>query len=360
MPIARFVSAITAALIILFLGCHHAAIAYVLHRDGPDPILFPPIGNENISQIRSVAIKGARQATPRIDCDIPEDLISLRWQGRTADVSFHSQAFFANSSDPSSNQVGRGMYVDPLLAIEKFRLTLAESQAKGCLRAIETERLRRAIVERFPLPPVIPYFLQMGSYDITGYLDLTPDFRMQITSPIYRAGAEPSTKTLLGYETANYTFVGGWPDNQTRLRLASATEVLIGAAPVEKRTLHNELPFSKSPAHFRLLFMKDESTSDRITRAVLLSAADESKLTQAVARRGSRPDDFSTTLSVAEMSCTILPKNFGVSPELRVRVNQKDAFVRIGNDRLVLGLKGTMSEAELHTLRARLDGPGLC
>lgn len=26
------------------------------------------------------------------------------------------------------------------------------------------------------------------------------------------------------------------------------------------------------------------------------------------------------------------------------------------NDRLVLGLKGTMSEAELHTLRARLDG----
>jgi hypothetical protein len=181
------------------------------------------------------------------------------------------------------------MYVDPLLAIEKFRLTLAESQAKGCLRAIETERLRRAIVERFPLPPVIAYFLQMGSYDITGYLDLTPDFRMQITSPIYRAGAEPSTKTLLGYETANYTFVGGWPDNQTRLRLASATEVLIGAAPVEKRTLHNELPFSKSPAHFRLLFMKDESTSDRITRAVLLSAADESKLTQAVARRGSRP-----------------------------------------------------------------------
>jgi DNA invertase Pin-like site-specific DNA recombinase len=26
------------------------------------------------------------------------------------------------------------------------------------------------------------------------------------------------------------------------------------------------------------------------------------------------------------------------------------------NDRLILGLKGTMSEAELHVLRARLDG----
>jgi hypothetical protein len=330
MPIARFVSAIAVALIILFLGCHHAAIAYVLHRDGLDPILFPPIGNDSASQILTVAIKDARQATRQIDCDIPGDLISLHWQGSSADISFHSQAFFANASDQSSDQIGRGMYVDPLLAIEKFRLTLAESQAKGCLRAIETERLRRAIVERFPLPPVIAYFLQMGSYDITGYFDLTPDFRMQITSPIYPSGVEPSAKTLLGYETANYAFVREGPDNRTRLRLASVTEVLIGAAPIEKRTLRNELPFSASPAHFRLLFMKDESTSNRITRAVLLSAPDEAKLTKAVARPRDRPEDFCITLSIPDVNCTILPKNFGVSPELRVRVNQKDAFVPVG------------------------------
>ena len=76
--------------------------------------------------------------------------------------------------------------------------------------------------------------------------------------------------------------------------------------------------------------MTDETTSDRITRAVLLSAPDESKLTQAVARRVNRPDDFCTTLSIAYVNCTILPKNFGVSPELRLRVNQKDAFVRVG------------------------------
>jgi hypothetical protein len=330
MPIARLVSAFAGALIILFLGCHHAATAYVLHRDGLDPIVFPPTRGDDASQILSVAIKGARQATPKIDCDIPGDLISLRWQGSTAGISFHSQAFFAISSDQSANQIGRGMYVDPLLAIDKFRLALAERQARGCLRAIENERLRRAIVEYFPLPPAIAYFLQMGSYDITGYFDLTPDFRMQITSPIYPPGTEPSTKTLLGYETANYTFVREGPDRRTRLRLASATEVLIGAAPIEKRTLRNELSFAGSPAHFRLLFMTDETTTDRITRAVLLSAPEESKLTQAVARRGSRPDDFCTTLSIADMNCTILPKNFGVSPELRVRVNQKDAFIRVG------------------------------
>src|ERR1700676_1778693 len=207
MRIARFVSPMVALLVILFLGCHHAAIAYVLHRDGLDPILFPPTRGDNASQILSVAIKGARRATPKADCDIPGDLISLRWQGSTADISFHSQAFFAIPSDESPNQIGRGMYVDPLLAIDKFRLNLDERQAKGCLRAMENERLRRAIVEHFPLPPAIAYFLQMGSYDITGYFDLTPDFRMQITSPIYLPGTQPSTMTMLGYETANYTFI---------------------------------------------------------------------------------------------------------------------------------------------------------
>jgi hypothetical protein len=330
MPIARFVSPILAALVILFLGCHHAATAYVLHRNGLEPILLPPTRGDNASQTFSVAIKGARQAAPKIDCDIAGDLMSLRWQGSTADVSFHSQPFFAISADQSPNQIGRGMYLNPLVAIDKFRLDLAERQSKGCLRAIESERLRRAIVENIPLPPAVAYFLQLGSYDVTGYFDLTPDFRMQITSPIYPPGTQPSTKNLLGYETANYTFIGERSESRSRLRLASATEVLIGAAPLEKRTLRNELPFSKSLGYFRLLFMADETTSDRITRAILLSAPDETKLTQAVAHRGNSPDDFCAKLSIADVHCTIFPKDFGVSPELRIRVNQKDAFVRVG------------------------------
>src|SRR5580698_7381473 len=330
MQVVRLALAFAVTLTTLFLGCHHAATSYVLRRNGLDPIVFPPTRGDDTSQIFSVAITGARKPTATVDCDIPGDLFSLRWRGNTADISFRSQAFFATSSDQSPNQVGRGMYVDPLLAIDKFRLDLSERQAKGCLRETENERLLRAIVEYFPLPPAIAYFLQMGSYDITGYFDLTPDFRMQITSPIYSPGSEPSTKTLLGYETANYTFVREGPDNRTRLRLASATDVLTGSAPIEKRTLRNELPFSDSPSHFRLLFMAEETASGRISRAVLLSAPEETKLMQAVARRGNRPDDFCATLSITDVKCTILTKNFGVSPELRVRVNQKDAFITVG------------------------------
>lgn len=195
---------------------------------------------------------------------------------------------------------------------------------------MESERLRRAIVENLPLPPAIAYFLQLGSYDVTGYIDLTPDFRMQVTSPIYPPGTEASPAALLGYETANYIFVREGLETRMQLRLASAREVLIRGEVFEKQTLHNELPFSKSLGYFRLLFMAEESASNRITRAILLSAPEQSKFPQAVPHRGMSPDEFCTTVSVAKVNCTVFPKNFGVSPELRIRVNQKDAFLRVG------------------------------
>lgn len=344
----RFALSILVVFIILFLGCQHAAIAYRLRRDGPDPVLLPPMGGDHPSESVSIAIKHARETNSTTsstrgstkglttgDCDIAGELISLHWQKSTADISFHAQAFFTNENQ-SPGQVGHGIYVDPLLAIDKFRLDLTERQSKGCLSPLEGERLRRAIVENLPLPPVIAYFLQLGSYN-TGFIDLTPDFRLQVTDPIYPPGAETSVANLLGYETANYIFVREGRENQMRLRLASASEVPIngtsnhkGGESFEKQALHNELPFSKSPGYFRLVFMAEEGTSSRITRAVLLSAPDESRLSQAAPRRGISPDEFCATVSMTNVSCTVFPKNFGVSPELRILVNRKEVYLRVG------------------------------
>lgn len=354
----RFALSILVVFIILFLGCQHAAIAYRLRRDGLDPILLPPMAGDQPSESVSIAIKHARETNSTTtstmgsttgstsgstsgDCDIAGELISLHWQKSTADISFHAQAFFANENQ-SPNQVGRGFYIDPLRAIDKFRLDLTERQSKGCLSPLEGERLRRAIVENLPLPPAIAYFLQLGSFEVTGYIDLTPDFRMQVSDPIYPPGAETSVANMLGYETANYIFIREGRENRMRLRLASASEVPIndttnhkGGESFEKQTLRNELPFSKSPGYFRLLFMAEESGSDRIaanhiTRAVLLSAQDESKLSQAVPRSGMSPNEFCTAVSRTNVSCTVFPKNFGVSPELRILVNRKDVFLPVG------------------------------
>ena len=331
MRILRFALLLLTAFIILFLGCQHAAIAYRLRRDRLDPVLFPPTAGNYRSELVSIAVKHARrQAKPNTaDCDIAGELLSLHWGKSTAEISFHSEAFFT-SDNQSPDQVGRGLYVDPLLALAKFRSDLTERQSNGCLSPMESEGIRRAIVENLPLPPVIAYFLQLGSYDVTGYIDLTPDFRMQVTSPIYPPGTEASVAALLGYETANYTFVREGIEGRMRLRLASASEVPIGGEEFAEQTLHNELPFSKSPGYFRLLFMAEEGASNHITRAILLSASDQNKLPQAVPHRGVSPDEFCAAVSVTKVNCTVFPKNFGVSPELRIRVNQKDAFLRVG------------------------------
>ena len=345
MRTVRFALSILAVFIILFLGCQHAAIAYRLRRDGLDPILLPPMAGDRPSESVSITIKHARDTNSTTsttgDCDIAGELISLHWQKSVAEISFHSQAFFA-SENQSPSQTSRGFYVDPLRAIEKLRLDLTERQSKECLSPLESERLRRAIVENLPLPPVIAYFLQLGSFEVTGYIDLTPDFRMQVTDPIYPPGAETSAANMLGYETANYIFVREGRENRMRLRLASASEVPIngtsnhkGGESFEKQTLRNELPFPKSPGYFRLQFMAEES-SNRITRAVLLSGPDENKLSQAVPRRGMSPTEFCAEVSMTNVSCTVFPKNFGVSPELRILVNRKDVF---------LGVGGTVQEA---------------
>ena len=327
MTIPRVCSVAAAAILIFFLGCQHAAIAYHLRRDGLDPVVLPPLV-DRASPSLSIDLQHARHAAPKsIDCDVTGDLISLRWEKSTAQISFRAQSLFA-SDQLSSNQIGRGVYVDPLLAADRFRLGLVERESKGCFTSAESERLRRAIVERIPLPPYLAYSLQLGSYSVSGYFDLTPDFRMQITSPIYPTGAKPSTSALLGYETANYAFTR--EGNLTRLRLASATETLIGNVPAEKQTVRNELPFGKSPAHFRLFFKTEEGQSSQVTRAILLSSRSQLRLTEAVAHGASSVDDFCATLSLSQVSCSVLPKNYGVTPELRVRVNQKDAFVRVG------------------------------
>ena len=180
-----------------------------LHREGRDAILFPPKESQKASTTSDipVTIKGARKHPSEIaDCDITSGLVSLKWQGSVAKVTLSPKSFFAASTYQAEGKIDRGAYTDPLLAVEKFRSDLLDRQAKGCLTPDENTRLRRSMVENLPLPSAVAYFFLLGSYDINDYFDLTPDFRMQVTSPIYPSGVAPSPDRLRGYETANYVF----------------------------------------------------------------------------------------------------------------------------------------------------------
>jgi hypothetical protein len=321
--------------VLLSAGCRPAAMSYQLRRQGLDPVLFPPMrtGTSAASSTSdfNATIKNARkQPFSTAGCDVEGALFSLHWRGTTAQISLKSQSYFAENADQAPMQLDRGLYIDPLLDLEKFRANLLDRQEKGCLRSMENAHLRRAITESVPLPPVVAYFFQLGSYDVTGFFDLTTDFRVQVVSPIYPDGAIPSPERLMGYETAYYVFESRGKDDRIRLSLASATEVLLGQAAIEKHTLRNELAFSKSSGYFRLLFMADESSTNHVTRAILLSAPGENKLAEATNLRQIGPENYCRTLSIPNVTCTTFPRNFGVTPELRVRVNGKDAFIRVG------------------------------
>ena len=354
--------------LVLFLsGCSHASTTYQLRRQGMDPVLFPPTKlKPTAASIVRVDLKNVRaQSASVAGCDIDGDVMSLHWQGTTAAVSLRTQSFFTPAADQSSDQTGRGLYIDPLVAIEKFHADLLDRQTKGCLCPDENTRLRRAIVENLPLPPAIAYFFELGSYDVTGYFDLTPDFRLLTTNPIYRPESELTPDNLIGYETAHYVFVpdskrdGFVPEQKVkstaadadsdriRLSLSRATEVINGNPAIEKQTTRNDLHFPESPGYFRLLFMADDNAPTvRITRAILLFAPDQTLLAQAVATRQVSAENFCATLPVPDVTCIIFPKNFGVSPELRVRTNGQDFYIRVGGFLL-----------EVLDLQHREDGP---
>lgn len=355
-------------------------MAYHLRREGLDPILFPPTKVKETTTTTEIHVnlKNARaQSASVAGCDIDGSVLSLRWQGTTAAVSLHPQSFFSRATDQSSDQTGRGFYIDPLLAIEKFHADLLDRQTKGCLSPDENTRLRRAIVENLPLPSTSAYFFELGSYDVTGYFDLTPDFRMLTTSIIYRPDSAPTPDNVIGYETAHYVFVpapmptgtavatpangfaasasADGENDRIRLALSRATEVINGNLAVEKQTLRNDLHFPQSPGYFRLLFMADDNAATvRVTRAILLSAPDQSLLTQAVASRQDSAENFCATLAIPGVTCIVFPKNFGVSPELRVRANGQDFYIRVGGFlQEVLDLRNPQDDLPPKSLKVR-------
>ena len=143
--------------------------------------------------------------------------------------------------------------------MEKFHADLLDRQTKGCLSPTENTHLRRAIVENLPLPPAIAYFFQLGSYDVTGYFDLTPDFRLITTSPLYQPGADPTPDNLIGYETAHYVFIPAPqpaaqrnPDSRASSRKATATAAAPPPHPYpQPRPPHRPTPLRTTPHHPR-------------------------------------------------------------------------------------------------------------
>jgi hypothetical protein len=330
-PIMRKVAPLV-ALLFLISGCHHAPLTYQLLHQSSSTILIPPsLTQSSAPSDISVTINKARKsASSNQSCDIKNDLISLHWRGRTAEVRIKSESYYASATNQSPSQTAPGMYLDPLRSIESFRVDLGKLEWTGCLKSGEAQRLRQILTEHLPFPPYIAFLFRFGSCDVTGILDLTPDFRLQIGSPLYSPGATHVTDHLIGHETAFYVLRSAQNDDRLQISLASVTETLTRQPPVEESVSKNGLSFPQSFNHTRLLFRTRTDATAHASIATLLFTEDPSKLDEATTQRESSSVDSCESVTVSGVTCLTIPPGFGVAPELRVRVNGKDVYVIVG------------------------------
>jgi hypothetical protein len=348
----------TVAAIALLSGCRPAPLAYQLVRQGSNLLLIPPTQTASVNVNApsfNLVIKNARQIAPSTSkCDIESDLISLHWEGKTANVKLKSESYIVGS-EPGDTALQRSqrMFLDPLLNIKKFRFDLANLETNGCLRPGESQRLNIALSEKLPLPTEAGYRFRFGGFDLTGIFDLAPDFRLHVTGPVYAPGAADSKKQVMGFEHAYYILTPAQKNGRAQISLASVTETDIGKAPFTKSTPQNTLTFPESPGYFRYVFRDASVIGANISIATLLSAQETSTLEEATRQFMSGPAYLCDTVTTRGANCMMFPPGVGVGIELGVHVNGRQVFVGLGGwlDDTVKGSK-PLTEIE-KTLQVR-------
>nr|HEV7952715.1 hypothetical protein [Candidatus Acidoferrales bacterium] len=334
----RHFATLALTLVSLVSGCRPAPLAYHLVPQGSGELLLPPsqsaTGTANAPSF-DLIVKNARQ-TPHstVNCDIEVGLISLHWQGKTANVKLKSESYVVTPESGAANRGSQRLFLDPLLSIEKFRNDLENLETNGCLRPGESQRLNITLAEKLPLPAGAGYRFRFGSFELTGIVDLVSDFRLNVDGPVYSPfandGANGSTKQVIGYERAYYIFMPAGKSDRTQISLASVTETDIGKAALPKSKPQNALSLPESPGYFRLVLRSSAAATENISIATLLSAPDEKTLSDATRQLTSKPEEACEAVTAPGANCMMFPPRVGVGIELGVHVNGRQVFVGLG------------------------------
>lgn len=359
-PFFRLATLLSATTLTIFSlsGCPHEPLAYHLVPGSPSPLLLAPNQYININANASLfdlVLKNARQAkSSPVDCDIAGDLVTLHWNGRTANVRLKSESHRVAPQSGAAGQGPPGMFLDPLMSMEKFRNDLENLETNGCLSPGEGHRLNVALSEKLPLPTGDRYRFRFGSFDLTGIFDLVSDFRLNINGPVYSSGANGSAKQIVGYERAYYIFTPAHKGDLAQISFSSVTETDPGKAPFEKSKPQNTLTLPESPGYFRLVLRTEAEASEHISIATLLSAPDQKTLAEATRQLVAKPlEPCKEAITAPGANCTMFPPMVGIAIELGVHVNSKEVFVGLGGW-LDDTVKGSRPLAEIEkTLQVR-------
>ncbi|HEY6466282.1 MAG TPA: hypothetical protein VIY69_09845 [Candidatus Acidoferrales bacterium] len=299
-------------------GCVHPMHYTVAQRDS-DTIVLPPHANPTASESHfQTAIKNARSRPQfHTDCTIAGGPIAISWHGDTAKVQL--------DSEPSS--AGDAVTFFESQPAHALQQALDNAQSKGCLGPDEEYRLKRALTERLPLSSSLARTILLGSFGLSGYVDLTPDLVLEFVSPIYPSGAGHIPGNLIGYETADYSFAEVKGDDRVHVSLLSVSEQLLGKPAISKPASQNPFPFSLPLSQFRFLLRSEKYSATALTRAIVLSAPQKKLLDQATAQIQAGLAEFCQAVAVPGVGCVVFPPDFAVNVKLRVFVNGKQTIV---------------------------------
>jgi hypothetical protein len=317
-------------------GCTGISTRYTLRRVDNTAVLFPPHSSlPEPNPTASAEVKKARQNSTAVDCDLNGKMVTLHCNRSTALLEFKTDSYLAEPKElgtSSDRTLGMplGLNVDPFREIGVFQAQLLQLEGRGCLKPAEAQRILRAVPEDFPLPPPFAFHFQLGNFDTNGYFDLTPDFRMEVISPIYDSEDAQTLDHQTGYEVSYYGFKAVDPDGRLLSSFTSAGESRLGQPVQSKPAPRSKIAFPAGPSFYRLLFKFEKAADKQITHAFLLTAAAHSDL-DVTTTRIMAPAVYQCVAPLPPMAnCMEFPQLFGVNPELRVRVNGKDTYLALG------------------------------
>ncbi|HUI55688.1 MAG TPA: hypothetical protein VLY04_11995 [Bryobacteraceae bacterium] len=224
----------------------------------------------------------------------------------------------------------------------------AEAEAAGCLAPGKGLEFASRILDSVPLDPSVAYKLLHADNIRKGYIDLGPEDRLQVVSPIMKAGVAPdapiletatasgndrqitldvrTTTNLIGVETAWYAFRPK-PDHigSTIVPIAAERSIQGRKEPADA-PLTNYFQFSPSAAFYRL-FYKTDPADNGITEIVITAPtrAELDRRTQALSA------DFNLCQKSDPDMCTVIPRRVAVNPFLLVTVNGAETRLVIGS-----------------------------
>jgi len=224
----------------------------------------------------------------------------------------------------------------------------ASAEAQGCLAPGAGLEFAMRILDSVPLDPSAAYRLLHGGSVAKGYIDLGPESRLQVVSPIMKQGADPNapvietvttsgegnqlavairtSDALLGIETAWYTFQPQADHNGARIVALSAERTIGGKTEPAAAPLTNYLQFAPGARFFRLYYKAD--IADNATTEIILAAPTRAELDRRT--RALATDSTQCRQSDPEM-CVVIPRRVAVNPFMVVTVNGAEVRLTSGS-----------------------------